>query len=144
MTKKLKFIKFVYLFGAFIDLYFAIALLFPPVWAATFQIQNFQPDLSERLAIMTGGCLMSGWTCLLIWAQKEPVQRRFILILTFCPVVTGFICLVSYDLFFGTPEIWNLSFILVKLLILSFLLITGFFTATQIEKENQNANPNNN
>jgi hypothetical protein len=32
---------------------------------------------------------MAGWTALLVWADREPVQRRGVLLLTVCPVLIG-------------------------------------------------------
>ncbi len=132
----MKYIKFVYKLGAAIDLYFVFALVFPSIWAFTFRMDHYNPDISERLAIMTGASLMLGWTCLLLWADKEPVKRKFILILTFCPVVSGFLLLLGYDLLYGQAELKNVVLILVKLLVLSTLLITAYMAAIQLEKEN--------
>ncbi len=137
MENKRKYVKFVYKLGAIVDLYFTFALLIPELWAFTLRIDNFFPDISERLAIAAGASLMFGWTILLLWADRKPVQRRFILMLTFCPVITGFLLLIAYDLMSGHGDITKIGFVLGKLLVLSTLLITAFFTANQLNRERQ-------
>ena len=144
MGKKIKFIKFVYRLGAVIDLYFVVALAVPSLWAFTFNIDSFQPDISERLAIMTGASLMLGWTILLLWADRKPVERKFILLLTFFPVVICFLALIVFDLYFTSTLFWNLGLIFIKLLILSVLLLTAYVFASSIEKEKKIADKNKN
>jgi len=41
------------------------------------------------LMIGIGAALMAGWTCLLIWADRKPVERRGVLLLTIVPVIAG-------------------------------------------------------
>ena len=36
-----------------------------------------------------GAALMFGWTALLLWADRAPVERRDVLLLTVFPVVVG-------------------------------------------------------
>ncbi len=33
--------------------------------------------------------LMFGWTLLLIWADRKPVERKGVLLITVCPVIVG-------------------------------------------------------
>ncbi len=38
-----------------------------------------------------GASLMFGWTALLIWANRKPVERKGVLLLTIFPVITGLV-----------------------------------------------------
>ena len=42
-----------------------------------------------RYAMGIGASLMAGWTLLLLWGAASPIERRDILLLTVCPVITG-------------------------------------------------------
>lgn len=42
-----------------------------------------------RFAMAYGAALMLGWTGLLLWADRKPIERRFVLVLTVCPVIVG-------------------------------------------------------
>jgi hypothetical protein len=40
-------------------------------------------------ALRTGAPLMAGWTVLLLWADRKPMERRGILPITIAPVIAG-------------------------------------------------------
>lgn len=44
---------------------------------------------------------MAGWTALLIWADRDPVARRGVLLLTVCPVVLGMAAAGAYAVHSG-------------------------------------------
>ncbi|MCW4023670.1 MAG: hypothetical protein NWF01_01365 [Candidatus Bathyarchaeota archaeon] len=74
--------------GAVIDGVVAVQMLLPDFWvnfngltAASSGVLNF--------ALFTASVLMWGWTALLIWADRKPIERRGILLLTAFPVVFG-------------------------------------------------------
>ncbi len=98
---------------------------------------RFNPNSPERLAIMTGASLMLGWTILLLWADRKPIERKFILLLTFFPVITSFFTLMIFDLYFTSTKFWDIGLILFKLIVLSGLLITAYIFATSIEREKE-------
>jgi len=39
----------------------------------------------------TGAPLMAGWTVLLLWADRDPLARRGVLLITIAPVLVGLI-----------------------------------------------------
>lgn len=144
MDKKIKFIKIVYKLGAVIDFYFVVALSIPSLWAFTFNITDFNPDVPERLAILTGASLMLGWTMLLLWADKKPVERKFILLLSIFPVITCFLLLIIIDLSFTSTKFLDIGLIFIKLIVISGLFLTAYIFATSMEKEKKNADKSNN
>ena len=81
-----------------------------------------------------GGTLMTGWTLLLLWAVREPIERRFVILLTAFPVVFGLfiVALVGY-LAGNTFEIW----ILIKSTVLFIFMINSYILAGRFGKENE-------
>ncbi len=54
-----------------------------------FGIESFNPGYDYRYAMMIGASLMLGWTILLIWADRAPIQRKGIILITTVPVMVG-------------------------------------------------------
>lgn len=61
-------------------------MLFPEIGGNIFGIKNFDPDPPFRYAIAVGAAFMLGWMVLLIWADRKPLERRTVLLLTIFPV----------------------------------------------------------
>jgi hypothetical protein len=74
--------------GAVLDILAALVMLFPSLFITVNQPVNFQADASYRYAMGMGAPLMIGWTVLLLWADRRPVERKGILPITLI-VVTG-------------------------------------------------------
>jgi hypothetical protein len=77
--------------GAIFDALVIIPMLSPGVASMAFGIPNFNPGIDERYAMGIAASLMLGWTSLLIWAARKPIQRRGVLLLTIFPVLVGLI-----------------------------------------------------
>jgi hypothetical protein len=76
-----------------------------------------------------GGTLMTGWTFLLLWAVKDPIERRGVIILTAFPVVFGMFIITLIQVINGrTIIIWALvkTVILFTSMIYSYLLAGRF------------------
>jgi len=77
--------------GVVVDAFAAIALLTPansPIRAAAYPgAIASQLDFADGTRTAFG--LMVGWTVLLAWAARRPIERRAILLLTALPVVPG-------------------------------------------------------
>jgi hypothetical protein len=78
-----------YWIGAMVDAAMVLPLLVPNVAGAMMGIDRFAPNAEYRYVAGLCAALMAGWTALLIWADRDPVARRGILLLTVCPVVLG-------------------------------------------------------
>ena len=89
--KRMFLIKFPYWLGIGADVLWAFALLFPSIFGILTGNPDFNPDLQIRLIMGIGGCLMTGWTFLLLWAVRSPIERRVVILLTAFPVVFGLI-----------------------------------------------------
>ena len=125
-------IKVAYWLGIAADALWAVALLFPPVFAILIGNPDFDPDLQVRLIMGIGGSLMTGWTLLLLWAVRRPIERRVVILLTAFPVVFGMfiVTLIGY-LYGNTSTLW----VLVKTIILFISMVTSYVLSGKMEEE---------
>ena len=91
MRKKILLLRVCYWIGAVADAVSAIIMLLPTVGGAMYGIPDFNPGHEYRYAMGLGASLMLGWTFLLMWADRRPVERRGVLLLTVFPVLFGLI-----------------------------------------------------
>ena len=91
MRKKILLLRVCYWIGAVADALSAIVMLLPKLGGSMYGIPDFNPGYEYRYAIGLGASLMIGWTFLLIWADRRPVERRGVLLLTVFPVLFGLI-----------------------------------------------------
>lgn len=91
MRKKITLLRFCYWIGAVADALAAIMMLFPKLGGVMYGISDFNPGDDYRYAMGMGASLMLGWTFLLIWADRRPLERRGVLLLTVFPVLFGLI-----------------------------------------------------
>ena len=129
-NKKTSFlIRFPYWLGIFADALWAIALLFPPIYGLLIGNSDFTPDLQYRLTMSVGGILMVGWTLLLLWGVQNPVERRFVILLTAFPVVFGLFCVSLIAYISGNPaSLW----IVIKTAFLFITMVISYFLAGKI------------
>ena len=80
--------------GAIADGVATIRMLFPkPAYGAEY-----------RYALGLGASLMLGWTFLLIWADRRPLERKGVILLTAFPVVTGLLVATVYSAISGLVD----------------------------------------
>ena len=129
-SKRMIFIKTSYWLGIAADAFWAVALLVPSVFGIILNNPDFNPDMQTRLIMGIGGSLMTGWTLLLYWGVRKPIERRMVALLTAFPVVFGLfiVALLGY-LGGNTSNLW----ILIKTTILFLCMITSYILATKIE-----------
>lgn len=90
-AKQIAFLRISYWAGAIFDALVIIPMLSPDIAGAVFGIPQFNPENDYRYAMYIGASLMSGWVFLLIWADRKPVERKGVLLLTIIPVLAGLI-----------------------------------------------------
>ena len=124
-------IKIAYWLGIAADALWAVALLIPPVFGILTGNPSFSPDIQTRLIMGIGGSLMTGWTLLLLWAIRKPIERRVVILLTAFPVVFGmFVVTLIGILGGGSSNTW----ILVKTIVLMISMIASFLLAGKMDK----------
>jgi hypothetical protein len=118
MNNKIRWLRISYWAGALADAYAAFRWMFPDMFPGS------SVDISYNLGIKWGVALMLGWTFLLIWADRKPLERKDILLLTICPVIVG-LMITSVTIFvagFGTigSLILNLSILTILIVLMTF------------------------
>ncbi len=125
-------IKLAYWLGAAADALWVVILLSPRVYGATLGRPDFDPDLQVRSIMGLGAVLMAGWTLLLLWAVREPIERRVVILLTAFPVVFGLFVVALLGFLKGNTSI---LWVLVKTTILFISMITSYLLADQMDRK---------
>jgi hypothetical protein len=131
MDQKVKWLRISYWTGAIIDALAAVQMLSPKIFAVTNNLNNFQPAIEYRYAMGMGASLMAGWTVLLLWADRKPLERKGILGITIIPVILGMflneiVGVQSQFISTGTmAPIWILQIVLMLLFGFSYLNAKG-------------------
>jgi len=121
--KKMLLIKFPYWLGIGADALWAVALFFPSIYGNLIGDPEFVPDFQTRQILSIAGVLMTGWTLLLWWAVRKPIERRGVILLTAVPVVSGLVIIELISLFNGNAlPVW----IIVKSIFLVIFMITSY------------------
>ncbi len=89
MSDAIRWLRISYWVGAMVDLGAAAQMLYPPLFGFGMGLSGFAPGLDYRYAMGMGAALMLGWTALLLWADRRPVERMGVLPLTVVPVIAG-------------------------------------------------------
>ncbi len=80
------------------------------------------------------GSLMTGWTFLLVWAVRKPVERRGVILLTAFPVVFGLSLIALIEILYGHSFlIWAL----IKGTVLIISMLTSYIIASKLAGEKQ-------
>ncbi len=93
--KGIAFVRLVLWFGIVADFINFLQYVFPePMLVNTFGItESITPFM--RFIFIQAAALMAAWTMLLVWADRDPIQRRGVLLLT-VPIAIGIGCSFYY------------------------------------------------
>lgn len=108
MTSAVRWLRISYWAGAIADALAAAVMLFPEVGSLVYGRTDFVPTADYRYAMGLGGSLMLGWTLLLLWADRKPVERRGVLLLTVFPVIVGLASAGAYAVSSGLVPFENM------------------------------------
>ena len=129
MKKKIRLLRICYWWGIITDALAAIVMLSPKLAGLVYGIPNFNPGSDYKYAMGIGASLMLGWTFVLFWADRKPVERKGILLLTIFPVVIGMLIANIYAVINGLIVVekmiptWMLQGLLT-----TFFIFTYFYT----------------
>jgi hypothetical protein len=101
MNRSIVFLRLAYWAGAILDAAMLPPMLVPSIGAKMYGIADFHPGAEYRYAMYVGASLMAGWTALLLWADRKPVERRGVILLTIIPVIAGLIAASLYTVASG-------------------------------------------
>jgi hypothetical protein len=89
MKKAIVLLRVSYWVGAVLDGINVIPLAFPGLGGAMLGVPDLNPTPELKYISYIAASLMLGWTILLIWADRKPLERKGVLIITVFPVVVG-------------------------------------------------------
>ena len=98
MNGRVFWLRVSYWAGAIIDAVAAIPLIFPWLASSVYKWSSFTSSPELRSVSGVGASLMLGWTALLLWADRKPVERKGVLLLTILPVIFGIVLNEIVDL----------------------------------------------
>ncbi len=81
MESAVKWLKASYIAAAVADCLIGILMLLPGRMGET----------EFKYPMGLGASLMFGWTALLLWANRKPMERKGVLVLTIFPVISGLV-----------------------------------------------------
>ncbi len=62
--------------GAVADALAAVQMLWPSLFGLMMGLPGFAPGAEYHYAMGMGASLMVGWTALLVWADRKPMERK--------------------------------------------------------------------
>ena len=118
----IRWLRVSYWVGAVVDFVAGLMMLVPSLFKFMNQPVDFHPMADFRYAMGMGAPLMFGWTVLLLWGDRKPLERKDILPITLVVVVGEII-----------TQIWGIKveFVSLNALIPSFVMqaiILSLFT----------------
>jgi hypothetical protein len=129
MGKTMFLIRMPYWLGIGADALWAVALLFPPLFFTLTGTPDFDSDLQVKQIMGVGGSLMTGWTLLLIWALRRPIERRVVILLTAFPVAAGMFVVAFIGFMAGSA---TNAWIMAKTVVLIVSMVTSYVLADRI------------
>lgn len=92
MTNGTHWLRISYRVGALADAAAALVMLSQAIFAVESPLSNYTPEVPYRYAMGLGGSLMFGWALLLLWADRNPFERRGVLLITIVVVIGLIVC----------------------------------------------------
>ena len=77
-----RWLRISYWVGAVADAFAAIVMLSQAILGHQSPLTTYVPEVPYRYAMGWGGSLMLGWSFLLLWADRRPLERRGVLPIT--------------------------------------------------------------
>ena len=120
-----RWLRISYWVGAIADGIVGVTMFFPEVGRAVYGVTDFEPAADYRYAMRFGASLMLGWTVLLLWADRKPLERRGVLPITVF-VVAGLAWAGAYAVGAGLIPLpnmipsWGFQLVLVVLFLYSY------------------------
>lgn len=114
-----KLLRIAFLAGAITDALAVLPMLFPPLAKILWGFEDTTGGY--RFAMGYGASLMLGWTALLVWAYRDPVERRAVAALTVL-VIYGLVATEVAAVLSGAMPLWRMvpTWILQSLLLALF------------------------
>jgi hypothetical protein len=123
LKNKIIWLRISYRVGAIADGIATLRMLFPKI----------AYGVEYRYALGLGASLMLGWTFLLVWADRKPLERKGVLLLTVFPVITGILLAEIYSVTKGLITFEKMLPTGIFLVVLIALFIFSYFNAKDVQ-----------
>ncbi len=127
MKNTVLFLRISYWWGIIADALSAVLMLFPGLFLRAMNL-DLAPEQGFRVGLLYGAPLMIGWTILLIWADRTPVERKSIRPLTL-PVVAGYILFEIYAFLAGLTGLVGVMPLIILQLAMSAMFVFSYRNA---------------
>lgn len=134
MKKSVVWLRTAYWAGIIADALVAMLMVFPRLYVRFYNI-DVVPDVTFGLGLRRAAPLMAGWTALLVWANRKPVERKDILPITVCPVVVGYSAYVIHASVAGFISVGQMVSSLAVEGIFAALFVVGYLNGRAIESD---------
>ena len=121
--------------GAIADGFSVIPMMFPDIGKILLSYKDFSPTPEYQYAMGIGASLMLGWTILLIWADRKPLERRGIVLITLVPVMLGIFLNSIYILLLGKLTAIGLIPQWSMMGVVAILFIIGYYNTKDLRTE---------
>ena len=128
---KIRLLRLSYWIGAFADLIVGIAMVYPKFLALALRLEEPPLAIETRCALGIGASLMFGWTALLLWADRKPLERKGVLVLTVA-VILGLAFTIIYGFLGGYIPLASAVSVWVFQTFLIFLFLFAYSFATKV------------
>ena len=128
VSKATTWLRVSYRTGAIADGVMVVAMLYPPMLRSLLGVSGGEITVETRCALAMGASLMAGWTVLLLWADRRPLERSGVLVLTVFPVIVGLALATGYGAWFGyitfsrAIPVWLFQLFLIILFSVSYVI----------------------
>ena len=128
----IRWLRISYWAGAVVDFVAGLMMLIPSLFAFMNHPVNFHPANDFRFAMGMGAPLMFGWTVLLLWADRKPLERKEALPVTLL-VVVGEVITQVWGIWVGFVPIGALVPTFAMQIVLTSLFLFAYFNAGRAE-----------
>jgi len=104
-TQEERLLRAAFLSGALTDAFALLPMLWPPLGELLWGFRDVSGGY--RFAMGYGASLMLGWTALLLWAYRRPLERHFVAALTVL-VIYGLIATEVVAVRSGAMAVWRM------------------------------------
>ena len=130
MTNKILLLRVSYWAGAILDVLAFVIMLSPALFAWNNKLVDFHPGVEYRYAMGMGAPLMLCWTILLLWADRKPIERKDVLLITLL-VILGEVITEIFGVTTGFVAGSAMLLTWILQLILSFLFLLSYWNASR-------------
>lgn len=134
MERAIRWLRISYWWGIIADAVMAFLMLLPERFEDLAGV-DFELSADFGYGLRYGVPLMVGWTVLLFWADRKPLERKGVLPITLVPVVVGYFIFDFYSIRAGYTTLERTMPTLVLRLAMSAMFVFSYLNARRVEAQ---------